>query len=172
MSGYLLDTNTLYALFDQGHEHHLNVKAAESARDPNAPLYVSVITLGEVLYGHAWDKANESLHRQKFRDFIAQLPQALLVSRHTVEPYAEIRAKLCQIYAPPGGWKKGKRRAEELFDPTAAAPLGFDENDLWLIAQAVERNLILVSADKMSRIKSAVASICASFSAENWCADA
>ncbi|MBU0638404.1 MAG: hypothetical protein KKB50_06020 [Planctomycetes bacterium] len=36
-----------------------------------------------------------------------------------------------EIFPPPGGWhKKRKRRAERFYDPVAAKELGIDENDL------------------------------------------
>ena len=31
--------------------------------------------------------------------------------------------------------------------------LGIDENDLWIAAQAIEHNLVLVTNDEMKRIK-------------------
>lgn len=39
------------------------------------------------------------------------------------------------------------------FDPVTAKELGIDENDLWIAAQSIEHNLILVSNDKMARIR-------------------
>jgi len=40
-----------------------------------------------------------------------------------------------------------------LVDPVTAKVLGIQENDLWIAAQAIERNLILVTNDGMSRIR-------------------
>jgi tRNA(fMet)-specific endonuclease VapC len=91
------------------------------------------------------------------------------ISRHTAEPYGRIRAHLVQQFPPRGGWTK-KKRTEQMTDPLSAKELGIDENDLWLVAQAVERNLVLVTSDKMSRIREAVAEVYPDFGIENWAA--
>lgn len=44
-------------------------------------------------------------------------------------------------------------RPEQLVDPTTAKELDIQENDLWLAAQALEHNLVLVSHDKMTRLR-------------------
>lgn len=171
MPGYLLDTNTLYVWFNEGHPQHPNVKAAALARPPESPLYVSAVTLGEILYGHAGDPGGENPQRERYRAFVStRFPQKLPVSQDTATPYGEIRAVVATKWPPKGGWNK-KKRAEQLYDPTAAREFGIDENDLWLVAQAVERNLVLVTTDKMRRIQEAVATVHKSFRIENWTAN-
>ena len=98
-----------------------------------------------------------------------KLPLIVEVSKHTAEPYGRVRAKLVDRFPPPGGWS-GKKRAEQLYNPIAARVFGFDENDLWLVAQAIERNLVLVTNDQMKRIKEAVREIQPSFAFDNWAA--
>ena len=106
--------------------------------------------------------------RDEFVKFVNErLPQILPVSKHTAEPYGQIRAKLYDRLPPQGGWTK-KRRPEQLYDPIAARELGIDENDLWIVAQALERNLILVTSDKMRKIREAVIGIAPSFAIEDW----
>ena len=61
-----------------------------------------------------------------------------------------------------------KKRAEQMYDPIAARELGIDENDLWIVAQALERNLILVTSDKMCRMHEAVAEFDPGFMIEDW----
>ena len=65
--------------------------------------------------------------------------------------YGELRAKLFEKFAPKNN-KKGLR-PEQLVDPITSLVLGIQENDLWITAQAMARNLILVTNDKLSRIK-------------------
>jgi predicted nucleic acid-binding protein len=52
-----------------------------------------------------------------------------------------------------------------LVDPLTAKCLGIQENDLWIAAQAYESNLVLVTHDKMDRLRE-VASDLLAF--EDW----
>jgi tRNA(fMet)-specific endonuclease VapC len=176
--GYLLDTNTVYVWFATDHPLHGNVKTAIARLSDASPLYVSAVTRGEILFGHFWNAANSADVHEKYRKWIDNtFPQPLAVSHHTAVPYGKIRAQLCRQFSPPGGWKKNKKkRAEQLHDPIAARELGIDENDLWLVSQAIERNLVLVTTDKMNPVRKAVAklpddstSTFSSFRTENWC---
>lgn len=66
--------------------------------------------------------------------------------------YGQLRACLFKEYAPRS--KRGKGRwPEELIDPTTGRELGIQENDLWIAAQAIEYNLVLVSHDEMRHIR-------------------
>jgi len=162
--GYLLDTCTIRHWFDELPA----VKASADARAADSPLYVSAITLGEIEFGHALNPAGAGAKRDEFVAFVRrQLPQILQVSKHTAEPYGRIRAKLAQKFPPEGGWT-GKIRLEQFYDPVAARELGMDENDLWIVAQAVERNLVLVTSDKMARIREAVCELYSDFRIEDW----
>jgi predicted nucleic acid-binding protein len=53
-----------------------------------------------------------------------------------------------------------------LIDPVTSRELGIQENDLWIAAQALEYNLVLVRNDKMDRIRDA----CEELQVENWAA--
>ena len=168
MSGYLLDTNILQYWFDGTAGKFPAVQANAEARAEDSPLYISVITLGEIEYGHAVHPEGAGNKRDEFVEFLQKrLPQKLPVSHHTIEPYGRLRAHLAMKFPPPGGWKN-KKRAEQMYDPVAARELGIDENDLWIVAQAIERNLILVTSDKMNRIREAVREIEPRFDVENW----
>lgn len=170
MQGYLLDTNVIRHWFDGESGSFPEVKTRADARGADSPLYVSAITLGEMEYGHARNPGGAGTKRDEFIAFVRRrLPQILDVSRHTAEPFGRIRAKLEERYPPKGGWPTGKkRRPEKLYDPVAARELGIDENDLWITAQAVERNLVLVTSDKMSRIRETVCDLYPNFRFENW----
>jgi len=166
--GYLLDTNTIRYWFDGDAGKFPAVKSAAEARPADSPLYVSAITLGEIEYGHAMNPAGSGTKRDEFVKFLReQLPQTLQVSEHTAEPYGRIRAKLAESFLPPGGWTK-KVKAEQLYDPVAGRELGLDENDLWIVAQAAERNLVLVTSDKMTRIRETVSELYANLRFEDW----
>ena len=166
MASYLLDTNIIRSWYDG----NATVKANADARDADSPLHISVITRGEIEYGHALNPHGAGPKRTDYIEFVKKrLPWVLVVSKHTAEPYGHIRAMLINKFPPSGGWsKQGKKRAEQLYDPAAARELGIDENDLWIVAQAVERNLVLVTSDKMPRIREAVCEIYPHFRLEDW----
>jgi len=166
--GFLLETNTIRYWFDGDAGRFPAVMAAAEARSADSPLYVSAITLGEIEFGHSLNPAGAGTKRDEFVAFLRQqLPQILHVSKHTAEPYGRIRAKLAEKLPPPGGWRN-KVKAEQMYDPIAAKELGIDENDLWIVAQAVERNLVLVTSDKMKRIREAVCELYSGFQIEDW----
>jgi predicted nucleic acid-binding protein len=72
----------------------------------------------------------------------------LPIDRHVSDAYGELRSSLFEKYI-----RKGKnKRPEQLTDPVTATEIGIDENDLWIVAQAVTHNLTLVTNDKMRRI--------------------
>lgn len=168
MDGYLLDTNMIRYWFDGNAGGFPAVKAVADERAADSPLYVSAITLGEIEFGHAFNAGGAGAGRDEFVAFLGQQPLMMLdVSKHTAEPYGHIRARLAKSFPPAGGWKK-KLRPEQLHDPVAARELGIDENDLWIVAQAVERNLVLVTSDKMARIREAVCELYPSFRCEDW----
>jgi tRNA(fMet)-specific endonuclease VapC len=166
--GYLLDTQTITYWFDGSSGKYPVVEAIVRVLPPESPMYVSAITLGEIEYGHAVNAAGAGVKRDAFLEFLRErLPQVLDVSRHTVEPYGRVRARLVERVPPPGGWSK-KRRAEQMTDPLSGKVLGIDENDLWIVAQAIERNLVLVTNDKMTKIRDAVADLYPEFTVANW----
>lgn len=177
MTGYLLDTQTIRYWFDGDASSSVRSVAEQRARQhPHAPIYVSAITLGEIEYGHCNNPAGAGTHRDRFLQFLAtELPKNRLeVSRSTAEPYGLFRSKLVEKFPPPDGWSK-KKRAEQLYDPVASREFGFDENDIWLASQAIERNLVLVTNDKkfVRRAQEVALSVAAdlgatAFDFENW----
>jgi tRNA(fMet)-specific endonuclease VapC len=166
--GYLLDTQVITYWFGGSSGQFPNVQAAAEARERDAPLFVSAVSFGEISFGHKMHPAGAGPRRDEFLTFLRdRLPTILEISRHTAEPYGSIRAALANQFPPPGGWNK-TRRAEQMYDPIAGRELGIQENDLWIVAQAAERNLVLVSSDKMKRIRDAVAAVVPGFVVENW----
>ena len=60
------------------------------------------------------------------------------IDETTATIYGQLKALLFNKFAPK---ERNKRRKTKMLD------LGFDENDLWIAAIALQRNLIVVSAD-------------------------
>ncbi len=154
MDGYLLDTNIISYYYDKGRPEHGAVTTHIEGLPEKAPLRVSEITLGEISYGyHLAGLTDGDLPASQLRAR-ADFPKPLPVSRHTADPYGQIRAILFRKCSPKR--KRGRPVPEELIDPTTGKELGVQENDIWLVAQAQEHNLVLVTHDKkMKRIKDA-----------------
>lgn len=153
MDGYLLDTNTVAFWFNEKRQEHASVLAKVDAVEENAPFYVSVITVGEIEYGHRVESAETTGIQAEYLDSIeGKLPQNLPVSKHTAARYGDIRARLFNKYAPKEKRSKGMR-PEQLIDPVTASALHIQENDIWIAAQAIERNLVLVTHDNMRPLR-------------------
>ncbi len=169
MPGYLLDTQTIRYWFDgpSGPYPAVHV-AAQARRSSESPVYVSAITLGEIRHGCTVHAVPDSEYAEFIR---TQFPQILDVTRHTADEYGRIRPVLFEKFAPRSRKQGKKQRAEELIDPVSGRELGIDENDLWLVAHAVERNLILVTHDKMLRIREALVKLAISVRIEDWASD-
>jgi len=165
--GYLLDTNILSLLTrakdDPG---RLKVQTKVASLDGVEPLYMSAVSWGEIEYG--WRSGAKDLLRDYDRGMLTRF-RTLTVTQNTGEAYAEIKARLFDKYAPQEMRSK-KRRVEQLKDPLSGYELGVQENDVWLAAQAFERNLVLVTGDRMRRIKSVIAAI-DTLKFEDWAGD-
>jgi len=149
---YLLDTNIASALWDKCHENHAPFRERlETLGD--APVYVSVVSLAEVEYGLKTapriDERRQRSVRARMRAF-----EVLALDRHVVEYYAELRARLFRKYSPKNS--RGRLKAKLVPDLWERSPdklLGIQENDLWIASVAVERNLVLVTSDRLTHIQ-------------------
>jgi predicted nucleic acid-binding protein len=168
MRGYLLDTNTVSDWLDSSKPRHTAVsERIRSLADTGAILFTSTVVLGEIAYGIGVmpQDRQESLDALQTQVDIQFVNKRLLldVTRSTTLIYGDLRARLFEKYAPGAKRKKGMR-PEELTDPVTSKKLGIQENDLWIAAQAIERNLVLVSNDAMKRIRS----VAPELQVENW----
>jgi len=153
--GYLLDTCIVSAWYDKTKPKHSQVFATVKDLAADTPLAISAITLGEIEYGLHITGGAAHLDHDEYRRWIAEkLPRVLNVTASTRRHYAPLRARLFDKYAP--NRKTKKVRAEQFAHPTTGEKLGIDENDLWIAAQAIEHNLVLVTHDKITRIRDVV----------------
>ena len=83
---------------------------------------------------------------------MGHLTNLVPIDKHSANTYGELRARLFEKYAPNNKKRKGLR-PEQLIDPVTSLELGIQENDLWIAAQAISRNLTLVTNDAMNRIR-------------------
>ena len=157
MEGYLLDTNAVAHWYEQ----HPKLAARVNDLDAEAQVRVSVITLGELEFGHNVSLEGRDLDlRDAFAKWVDKTfprPRTLDVTRHTRDCYGKVRAAIFDKYPPLGGTEN---HPEKCYDRVSAVELGIDENDLWIAAQAMEHGLILITQDNMERIKELSQSAC------------
>lgn len=155
IDGYLLDTNHVRYWFD----NHPKVTDRLKQLPPGTPLRISVVTVGEMEYGHRVESpAGLTGVQSDFQKFVGTvLPVVISVTSSTTPFYGEIRARLFERFAPRK--KRSGLRPEQLVNPVTGQLLGIQENDVWLAAQAWERNLVLVTNDSMSHVSKVLAEI-------------
>ena len=150
LDGYLLDTCLLSALLDPTKKTHVSVRSTINSLAEEAPKYVSVITLAELRFGIRLATLRGDSNTERLDEIVraAQMHPPLEVTKHTAEEYGFIKAELANKYLNNALKKARPRWIEEWVDEATGQKLHIDENDLWLTAQARERNLILLTADK------------------------
>lgn len=158
MDGYLLETSLLSALLDSRHVKHVTARATVESFDSSALKYVSVIAIGELVFGQRLIEAFAGSSPRVISEVIrqAETHSILDVTRHTAREYGELKCNLAKTYLEKAIRNDRPRWLENWIDKATGQTLQVDENDLWMCAQARERNLILVTADaKMVRISTA-----------------
>ena len=59
-------------------------------------------------------------------------------------------------------------RAEELLNPATGKELGIDENDIWIAAQALTHNLLLVTHDSRGNFGKVLGQFAPDLKVEDW----
>jgi len=150
MRGYLLDTNIVAYWFDEERAEHGKVLDHINRLPAGAPVRISVVTLAEIEYGHrAVSPADTPLQVQHRQLIDERFPKPLEIGKATTLYYGAWRARLFEKLAPKGRRRKATR-PEKLVHPVTSRELGIQENDLWISAQAMEHNLVLVTHDLQS----------------------
>lgn len=175
MRDFLLDTQILrYWYDDECAQHAAVVGNIELLREQARPLeheprlLVSVVTLGEIEYGHRVQTGNFTAKQEGYIRFVGQqLPDRLDLTEDAATVYGEIRARLFNKFAPGEKRKRGMR-PEQLTDLSTALELGIQENDLWLCAQAIGHRMVLVTNDKMARIREVSEGMEPALVIQNW----
>jgi predicted nucleic acid-binding protein len=172
---FILDTQTIRYWYDPqclqhdavvGNINALRKRTASSADVPK--LVVSVVTLGEIEFGHRVARVPLPDAQEAYTSFVRkQLPFRLEVSEDAAAAYGELRKLLFDKYAP-GEKRKPKMRPEQLIDPVQAIALQIQENDLWLCAQAIAHGMVLVTNDRMQAIQNVAAGMIPPLVTENW----
>ncbi len=145
MRDYLLDTNIWSDWYDPKKKDYVIERLKERQ---GAKLHLSAVVLGEVCYGYEVLSATKKQELGDVAGFVSrQMPEIIEVDHHVSKVYGKLRAGLFEKYAP-GELKKKYKRPEQLVNPCTSLKLGVQENDLWIVAQAINRGLVLATNDK------------------------
>lgn len=155
MKGYLLDTCALSNLLNSAHPHHRAISTVVSRLPNDALQFVSIVTIGEMEFGLRLAELASSAHLPQFRSRIKTIKSypVLDLTKHTASAYAELKSRLATSVQRKANSQKLSRWLEDWIEANTAKKLQIDENDLWVAAQAKERDLTVISGDEdMSRL--------------------
>lgn len=142
MRDYILDTNIWSDWYKN--EDYVIEKLKEKA---GAKLHLSAVVFGEAFYGYELLAPREKGRLGDVTGFIrGQMLETLGIDSHVSEVYGKLRAKVFNKFAPATKRKKGMR-PEQLVDPCTSLELQIQENDLWIVSQAINWELVLVTND-------------------------
>jgi tRNA(fMet)-specific endonuclease VapC len=128
---YLLDTNHCSHFIN---EHPNVIDAFQSRAD--IVIAVSVITYGELFF--MTEKSERRAENLKIvHEFLASV-DLYLIDEETALIYSQLKIVIVNQFGPKDKAKRRHTRIQEL---------GFDDNDLWIAATALQHNLTLVSSD-------------------------
>jgi len=168
MDGYLPDTNAASVLWDQRHREQSKIRGFLQ-RVANAPTWISVVVLGEIEYGLKIVPQMDEDRHAEVRSQMARFSLILDVNKHTIEPYSDLRAALFKDYSPRN--RRGRLKTkwpEDLQERTSSKELGVQENDLWIAAQAIQYNLVLITGDHMTRLRRVSATLTYPLQLASW----
>ncbi len=149
MDAYLLDTTILSIYLDPQHSAHAEKSVALNALSATIPRYISVVSLAELSFGVELAASLGKGNLPALQEIIRQARgyAVLDLSTHTAIAYAELKAKIASKYLHKVLRRDRPKYIEEWADKATGKALGIDENDLWMCAQAKERDLIFVTAE-------------------------
>jgi tRNA(fMet)-specific endonuclease VapC len=146
---YLLDTNHCSRIIAGDRSV---IQATLSRR--NAGMAISVIVEGELRF-MAEHSERRSENRARVHSFLERF-DLYPVSSDISDTYAQLKATLLKTFGPSDQAQRRKTRIRAI---------GFDDNDLWIAATAIQHELVLVSADRdFDRIQQV-----STLQLESWC---
>lgn len=146
MDTYLLDTNLVSVLYDARRPKHLAIRQAVAALPPESAQLVSVVTIGELRFGLALSRAagQPLTHIEACLARTEEHPLAQ-ITRHTADAFAMVKSSVALGRLDVR--RRVPRWVEGWTDRVTGQQLQIDENDLWVAAQAVERNYVVLTSD-------------------------
>lgn len=168
MDAYLLDTNHIIALLREKDARREALLVKLAALPAKSPVCIATVTLAELEVGFACKPAGRDGAQAELREVLAENKLDVRpFTKHTAAEYGAIKAVLMNQY-DRAGRKTAAKWPEAWTKPTTGEKLGADELDVILVSHAVERNMVLVSDDAMSRILDAVQPAGIEVRRENW----
>ena len=158
MRDFLVDTNIWEYWFNPKRDpQHGNVlkhvgELRQQFEDGNNPfrIWISSVTWGEIEFGYQVQADKDGSLETQFRQFIHSVAhKEVIIDKHVASEYGCIRAMLFEKFGPRDKRIKGLR-PEQLIDPITSLQLKIQENDLWIVSQAITRNFTLVTNDRAS----------------------
>lgn len=147
MDAYLLDTNLVSVLYDTQRSNHQPALQAIANLDPIAPQLVSAVTIAELRFGLALSRAVGCPLRHIEACIVRAEEHPLAgIDRHTAEAFAHVKSSLAQQRLDLE--RRIPRWVEAWTDRVTSQLLQIDENDLWIAAQAIERNYVIITSDR------------------------
>lgn len=144
----MYDTSILSAALDTNHPHNERVNAFLSARQSDDIEYISHIALAELEFGlRLAERTGTILTEARAVLDQARTYTALGTTANTSIAYGDLKAAVASKYLPNLERKKRPRRVESWKDAATGEMLQIDENDLWMCAIALERDLTFVTSD-------------------------
>lgn len=133
-------------MWDAGHRNHTYARERLSAISDDL-VFLCPITHGEVEYGLLVHTGMDRSRRDTVRAAMAGY-RVVPIDQHTGRDYGAIRAVLFERHAPLDARGRVKSKyVEDLIDRTTGKALGIQENDLWIVAVAVQYDLVLLTGD-------------------------
>jgi len=148
---YLLDTNVICALADPSHKNH-PAALARFRQVGQQFVLVPTMAVAEIEFGMERAANVKPEKREELRKFIRQF-EPLPFDSGCIEPYAAVRAELWRTHGTPKGSSFREKSPEDLTDKVTGKELGIDEPDLIIASVALAQNLVLVTEDRMKRVK-------------------
>lgn len=156
---HLLDTNVVSAIVFPTNPLH-DAMRERLERLGGVRVYLPVVAIAEIRSGMAMARSPSPKGVALLGEFLANYPLQLAFDRHTVEPYAMLRAEVWKVHGTPlkRGYKE--KQPEELANRVSGKALGIDERDLLIASIACQYRLVLATQDQnqgMRRIQEAAA---------------
>ena len=170
MDVYLLDTNCIIMMLRENDQRLPQLIARMAELPSDSHMCLATVTLAELEVGCASIKSNRIGAQEEIRGIIVKNKfDVLPFTKHTAAEYGKIKATLMHQY-DRADRKNRAKWPENWTKPTSGAKLGADELDIMLVSHAVERNMVLVTTDRMNQITAALNSAEISLRKENWIA--
>jgi len=144
VKGYLVDVNHVQAHFEKNAAFMSRIRKCP----PHDLMQLSAVTFGEIHAGHGMTLTSNRQRRLDFDKFVIEEYLHLVV---------DITASTRLYYGSLMGriWSKHTPSRSRIGTDAHLVSLGVNLNDVWLVANAWEHGLIVLTHDKMSCIREA-----------------